>query len=100
MRAIAASSWTAPLFISGALQCTNTSNHDRAILISSRARCGSITWTLSGSPPGYSKPFGPRGADVLDPALELFPNRHELLALKKWHGRGEASLIALYGGTL
>jgi crossover junction endodeoxyribonuclease RuvC len=30
-------------------------------------------------------------------ALQLFPTAHELLALKKWHGRAEAALIALYG---
>jgi crossover junction endodeoxyribonuclease RuvC len=30
-------------------------------------------------------------------ALQLFPAAHALLARKKDHGRGEASLIALYG---
>jgi len=30
-------------------------------------------------------------------ALQLFPAAHALLARKKDHGRGEASLIALFG---
>jgi hypothetical protein len=30
-------------------------------------------------------------------ALQLFPSAHALLALKKDHGRAEASLIALFG---
>jgi hypothetical protein len=30
-------------------------------------------------------------------ALQLFPQAHALLALKKWHGRGESALIALHG---
>jgi crossover junction endodeoxyribonuclease RuvC len=28
-------------------------------------------------------------------ALQLWPSRHALLALKKWHGRAEAALIAV-----
>jgi crossover junction endodeoxyribonuclease RuvC len=32
-------------------------------------------------------------------ALELFPSAHALLARKKDHGRAEAALIALHGGT-
>ena len=30
-------------------------------------------------------------------AIQLFPNAHAMLARKGWHGRAEASLIALYG---
>ena len=30
-------------------------------------------------------------------ALQLFPAQHALLALKRWHGRAESALIALYG---
>ena len=33
-------------------------------------------------------------------ALQLFPAAHALLARKKDHGRGEASLIALYGAKV
>src|SRR5215475_3999159 len=30
-------------------------------------------------------------------AIQLFPDAHAMLARKGWHGRAEASLIALYG---
>jgi crossover junction endodeoxyribonuclease RuvC len=33
-------------------------------------------------------------------ALQLFPAQHALLALKRWHGRAESALIALYGTLL
>jgi hypothetical protein len=33
-------------------------------------------------------------------ALQLFPAQHALLALKRWHGRAESVLIALYGALL
>ena len=33
-------------------------------------------------------------------ALQLFPAQHALLALKRWHGRAEPALIALYGALL
>jgi crossover junction endodeoxyribonuclease RuvC len=33
-------------------------------------------------------------------ALQLFPAQHALLALKRWHGRAESALIALYGALL
>jgi len=33
-------------------------------------------------------------------ALQLFPASHSLLARKKDHGRGEAALLAIYGGSL
>jgi hypothetical protein len=33
-------------------------------------------------------------------ALQLFPAQHALLALKRWHGRAESALIALYGAQL
>jgi crossover junction endodeoxyribonuclease RuvC len=33
-------------------------------------------------------------------ALQLFPGAHAMLARKRDHGRGEAALMALYGGAI
>jgi crossover junction endodeoxyribonuclease RuvC len=54
-------------------------------------------------PSAWKKFHRLRGADKeggRQRALQLFPAQHALLALKRWHGRAESALIALYGAQL
>jgi hypothetical protein len=54
----------------------------------------------------YSRLIGDISADLdwaavtRQRALQLFPAQHALLALKRWHGRAQSALIALYGALL
>ena len=61
--------------------------------------CCGIPMTVV-EPPAWKKFHHLRGKDKeggRQRALQLFPAAHAALARKKDHGRGEASLIALYG---
>jgi crossover junction endodeoxyribonuclease RuvC len=64
--------------------------------------CCEIPMTLI-EPSAWKKFHHLRGRDKeggRQRALQLFPAQHTLLALKRWHGRAESALIALYGALL
>jgi crossover junction endodeoxyribonuclease RuvC len=64
--------------------------------------CCEIAMTVI-EPSAWKKLHQLRGGDKeggRQRALQLFPAQHALLALKRWHGRAESALIALYGAQL
>ena len=64
--------------------------------------CCEVATTII-EPAVWKKAHHLRGGDkegARQPALQLFPSAHALLARKRDHNKGEAALVALYGAAL